>query len=162
MAVTHVVRSADVTVADWRRAVPEVTHRRAARRALKGAKAELPARLLRPGDRAGALRAGIGYIPEDRQADVFVPLLGAAENIVMTSTDRIARFGFVGPRRREAWAAPLARRLSLVSAGLGQPVRELSGGNRPAAWTWPPRNCCSPSSTGSPPKPARACCWPVS
>jgi simple sugar transport system ATP-binding protein len=85
---------------------------------------------LRPGDRASALRAGIGYIPEDRQADGFVPLLGAAENISMTITDRIARFGFVGPRRREARVAPLARRLSLVSAGLGQPVRELSGGNQ--------------------------------
>jgi simple sugar transport system ATP-binding protein len=87
-------------------------------------------RVLRPGDRAGALRAGIGYIPEDRQADGFVPLLGAAENITMTITDRIARSGFIGPRRREARAAPLARRLSLVSAGLGQPVRELSGGNQ--------------------------------
>ena len=86
--------------------------------------------VLRPGDRAGALRAGIGYIPEDRQADGFVPLLGAAENITMTVTDRIARGGFVGPRRREALAAPLAGRLSLVSAGLGQPVRELSGGNQ--------------------------------
>ena len=87
-------------------------------------------RVLRPGDRAAALRAGIGYIPEDRQADGFVPLLGAAENISMTIVDRIARGGFVGPRRREALAAPLARRLSLVSAGLGQPVRELSGGNQ--------------------------------
>jgi len=85
---------------------------------------------LRPGDRAGALRAGIGYIPEDRQAEGFVPLLGAAENIAMTITDRIARGGLVGPRRREERAAPLARRLSLVSAGLGQPVRELSGGNQ--------------------------------
>jgi simple sugar transport system ATP-binding protein len=86
--------------------------------------------VLRTGDRAGALRAGIGYIPEDRQADGLVPLLGAAENITMTITDRIARSGFVGPKRREARAAPLARRLSLVSAGLGQPVRELSGGNQ--------------------------------
>ena len=86
--------------------------------------------LLRPGDRAAALRAGIGYIPEDRQAEGFVPLLGAAENIAMTITDRIARAGFVAPGRREERAAPLARRLSLVSAGLGQPVRELSGGNQ--------------------------------
>jgi simple sugar transport system ATP-binding protein len=87
-------------------------------------------RVLRPGDRPAALRAGIGYIPEDRQADGFVPLLGAAENIAMTITDRITRAGFISPRRREALAAPLARRLSLVSAGLGQPVRELSGGNQ--------------------------------
>ena len=85
---------------------------------------------IRPGDRAAALRAGIGYIPEDRQAEGFVPLLGAAENITMTITERIARAGLVGPRRREQRAAPLARRLSLVSAGLSQPVRELSGGNQ--------------------------------
>jgi simple sugar transport system ATP-binding protein len=89
-----------------------------------------PDRVLPPGDRAGALRAGIGYIPEDRQAEGFVPLLGAAENMSMTITDRISRAGFVSPRRREERAAPLARRLSLVSAGLGQPVRELSGGNQ--------------------------------
>jgi len=87
-------------------------------------------RLIRPGDRAAALRAGIGYIPEDRQAEGFVPLLGAAENITMTITERISRAGLVGPKRREQRAAPLARRLSLVSAGLGQPVRELSGGNQ--------------------------------
>jgi simple sugar transport system ATP-binding protein len=86
--------------------------------------------VLRPGDRAGALRAGIGFIPEDRQAEGFVPLLGAAENIAMTITDRISRAGFISPKRREERAAPLARRLSLVSAGLGQPVRELSGGNQ--------------------------------
>jgi simple sugar transport system ATP-binding protein len=89
-----------------------------------------PDRVLRPGDRAGALRAGVGYIPEDRQAEGFVPLLGAAENIAMTITDRISRAGFIGPRRREERAAPLARRLMLVSSGLGQPVRELSGGNQ--------------------------------
>jgi len=87
-------------------------------------------KVLPPGDRAAALRAGVGFIPEDRQAEGFVPLLGAAENIAMTITDRIARAGFISPKRREARAAPLARRLSLVSAGLGQPVRELSGGNQ--------------------------------
>ena len=86
--------------------------------------------VVRPGDRAGALRAGIGFIPEDRQAEGFVPLLGAAENMAMTITDRIARVGLVSPRRREERVAPLARRLSLVAAGLGQPVRELSGGNQ--------------------------------
>ncbi|MBV9380160.1 MAG: ATP-binding cassette domain-containing protein [Streptosporangiaceae bacterium] len=90
----------------------------------------LGARVLRPGDRAGAMRAGVGYIPEDRQADGFVPLLGVAENITFTIVDRLARFGIVPPRAREARAAPLARRLSIVSAGLGQPVGELSGGNQ--------------------------------
>ena len=98
--------------------------------ALDAGEVRFGGRVLAAGDRAAALRAGIGYIPEDRQADGFVPLLGAAENIAMTITDRIARAGFVSPKRREGRAAPLARRLSLVSAGLGQPVRELSGGNQ--------------------------------
>jgi simple sugar transport system ATP-binding protein len=87
-------------------------------------------RRLTPGDRAAALRAGVGYIPEDRQADGFVALLGVAENATMTIVDRLARFGVVGPRRRERAAAPLAQRLSVVSAGLGQPAGELSGGNQ--------------------------------
>jgi simple sugar transport system ATP-binding protein len=87
-------------------------------------------RVLPPGDRGAALAAGIGYIPEDRQADGFVPLMGAAENIAMTIAGQLARFGLIGPRRRERRAAPLAERLSLVSAGLSQPVRELSGGNQ--------------------------------
>jgi simple sugar transport system ATP-binding protein len=78
-----------------------------------------------------SLLAGVGYIPEDRQADGFVPLLGVAENATMTITGWLARLaGFVRPAARTAAASPLARRLSIVSAGLGQPVGELSGGNQ--------------------------------
>jgi simple sugar transport system ATP-binding protein len=99
-------------------------------RAPSAGQVRLGERVLPPGDRVAALAAGVGYIPEDRQADGFVPLLGAAENIAMTIASRIARFGFISPRRREERAAPLAKRLSLVSAGLGQPVGELSGGNQ--------------------------------
>jgi simple sugar transport system ATP-binding protein len=87
---------------------------------------ELPA-----GRRATALRAGVGYIPEDRQREGFVAALGVAENVTMTITDLLARFaGLLPPRTRAAAAAPLARQLSIVSAGLGQPVGELSGGNQ--------------------------------
>ncbi len=58
-------------------------------------------------------------------------LLGVAENATMTITDWLARAaGLLRPRARAAAAEPLARRLSIVSAGLGQPVGELSGGNQ--------------------------------
>ena len=78
-----------------------------------------------------ALREGIGYIPEDRQREGFVAAMGVAENMTLTITDLLARFaGFVLPKARAAAAAPLARKLSVVSAGLGQPVGELSGGNQ--------------------------------
>jgi simple sugar transport system ATP-binding protein len=84
-----------------------------------------------PGRRDLALRAGVGYIPEDRQAEGFVSLLGVAENGTMTIVDWLSRrLGWMRPRARAAAMAPLARTLSVVSAGLNQPVGELSGGNQ--------------------------------
>ncbi len=84
-----------------------------------------------PGRRDLALRLGVGYIPEDRQRDGFVAPLGVAENVTMTITDWLATMlGFIRPRARAAAAAPFARGLSIISAGLGQPVAELSGGNQ--------------------------------
>ncbi len=84
-----------------------------------------------PGRRDLALRAGVGYIPEDRQAEGFVSLLGVAENGTMTIVDWLARrLGWLRPGARSAAMAPLARSLSIVSAGLNQPVGELSGGNQ--------------------------------
>jgi simple sugar transport system ATP-binding protein len=83
------------------------------------------------GRRDLALLAGIGYIPEDRQAEGFVSGLSVAENTTMTIVDWLARrLGWLSPRARATAAAPLARRLSIVSAGLAQPVGELSGGNQ--------------------------------
>jgi simple sugar transport system ATP-binding protein len=84
-----------------------------------------------PGRRDLAVRLGVGYIPEDRQRDGFVAPLGVAENVTMTITDWLATMlGLIRPRARAAAAAPLARGLSIISAGLGQPVAELSGGNQ--------------------------------
>jgi simple sugar transport system ATP-binding protein len=84
-----------------------------------------------PGRRDLALRAGVGYIPEDRRAEGYVPALGVAENVTMTIASRLTRtLGFVLPRSRAAAAAPLVSQLSIRSAGLGQPVAELSGGNQ--------------------------------
>jgi simple sugar transport system ATP-binding protein len=96
-----------------------------------GGEVRLRDRLVPPGRRAAAQRAGIGYIPEDRRAEGFVAMLGVAENITMTITRRLAgRLGVLRPRTRATAAAPLTRALSLVSAGPGQPVSELSGGNQ--------------------------------
>jgi simple sugar transport system ATP-binding protein len=78
-----------------------------------------------------ALKAGVGYVPEDRRAEGFVRVLSVGENSTMTIVDRLAnRVGVLLPRRRDAAARPLAARLSIVSAGLSQLVGELSGGNQ--------------------------------
>jgi simple sugar transport system ATP-binding protein len=96
-----------------------------------GGAVALHGRRVPPGRRAAAQRAGIGYIPEDRRAEGFVPLLGVAENITMTITRQLAdRLGILRPRARATAAGPLSSALSLVSSGPGQPVSELSGGNQ--------------------------------
>ena len=96
-----------------------------------GGEIRLRGRLVPPGRRAAAQRAGIGYIPEDRRAEGFVAPLGVAENITMTITRQLAGpLGVLRPHGRAVAAAPLGRALSLVSSGPGQPVSELSGGNQ--------------------------------
>jgi simple sugar transport system ATP-binding protein len=96
-----------------------------------GGEVRLRGRVVPPGRRDLAQRAGIGYIPEDRRAEGFVAHLGVAENATMTITKRLSdRFGVLSPGRRVAAAAPLTGRLSVVSSGPGQPVGELSGGNQ--------------------------------
>jgi len=87
---------------------------------------------LPPGDRAAALRAGVGYIPEDRRAAGFVGGLSIAENMTMSVTDRLSagRLGVLAPRAVLNAAEPWADSLALVAASLGQPVSDLSGGNQ--------------------------------
>ncbi|MGH6656475.1 MAG: sugar ABC transporter ATP-binding protein [Actinocrinis sp.] len=92
----------------------------------------LAGRRLPNGRRDAALRAGVGYIPEDRRSEGFVGPLSIAENVTMTVTDRLARSGrgILAPRALERAAAPLASALSVAAASLKQPVAELSGGNQ--------------------------------
>jgi simple sugar transport system ATP-binding protein len=88
-------------------------------------------RELRTGHVAAALRAGVGYIPADRQVDGFVGQLGVAENQTMTIVNRLSgRFGLLRRRVRREAAAPMANAMALVASSLDQEVRELSGGNQ--------------------------------
>jgi simple sugar transport system ATP-binding protein len=83
------------------------------------------------GRRDRAMRAGVGYIPEDRQSEGFVALLGVAENTTMTIADWLSgRLGWLLPRARAHAAEPLTSKLSVIAADARQPVGELSGGNQ--------------------------------
>jgi len=84
------------------------------------------------GDRAAALEAGVGYVPEDRRAAGFVGGLSIAENMTMSIVDRLSA-GRLGLLRRGAVteaAKPWAHSLALVASSLSQHVSDLSGGNQ--------------------------------
>ncbi|HEX3789524.1 MAG TPA: sugar ABC transporter ATP-binding protein [Pseudonocardiaceae bacterium] len=82
-----------------------------------------------PGDVASALRAGLGFVPQDRHQQGLVPLLSVAENATLTVTDRLGRGGFISPRRRRATAWQAIDDLAIKTDGPEQPVAGLSGGN---------------------------------
>ncbi len=86
-------------------------------------------RAVRPGDVPAALAAGLGFVPEDRHHQGFVPLLSVAENGTMSIAHKLGRLGAVSPARRRARAVRMIQDLDIKTEGPDQPVGDLSGGN---------------------------------
>ncbi|WP_214323468.1 sugar ABC transporter ATP-binding protein [Nonomuraea sediminis] len=84
---------------------------------------------VKPGDVPAALQAGLGFVPEDRHHEGFVPLLSVGENATIPIARKLGRFGLVLPARRRAKAVQLIRDLDIKTEGPDQPVADLSGGN---------------------------------
>ena len=85
---------------------------------------------IRPGSVPASLAAGIGFVPEDRHREGLIPLRSIAENMTLTVTDRLGRYGFVSAGARREAAVELMDRLDVHAAGPDQPVSALSGGNQ--------------------------------
>jgi simple sugar transport system ATP-binding protein len=84
----------------------------------------------RPGSVRTALRAGIGFVPQDRHHEGLVEGLSIAENITMSVPHRLGRHGFVSPRRRTEFAQRMISELGIVPPRPEQAAGDLSGGNQ--------------------------------
>ncbi|GAA2213250.1 sugar ABC transporter ATP-binding protein [Nonomuraea monospora] len=84
---------------------------------------------VRPGDVPAAMRAGLGFVPEDRHHEGFVPLLSVGENATFPIARKLGRYGLVSPARRRARAEQMIGALDIKTEGPDQPVGDLSGGN---------------------------------
>ncbi|MFD1536182.1 sugar ABC transporter ATP-binding protein [Nonomuraea guangzhouensis] len=84
---------------------------------------------VRPGDVPAALGAGLGFVPEDRNREGFVPLLSVGENGTLPIARKLGRYGVVSPARRRSKAVQLIKELDIKTEGPDQPVGDLSGGN---------------------------------
>ncbi|MFE5093299.1 sugar ABC transporter ATP-binding protein [Streptomyces sp. NPDC056638] len=87
-------------------------------------------RKLRRLSSAGAIRAGISLLPEDRKAEGIVPGLSVRENIVLAAMPRLSRFGVVSRRKQDRIVDIFVKRLRIKAASPEQKVGELSGGNQ--------------------------------
>jgi ABC-type sugar transport system ATPase subunit len=92
--------------------------------------ASLDGRPLRLRDPADAVRAGIGFIPEDRKAEGLALEQSVATNIALAALHRISRFGFTDRGARKTIAEDFRRTLGVRCASVDAPVRTLSGGNQ--------------------------------
>jgi rhamnose transport system ATP-binding protein len=91
---------------------------------------EVGGRTLPAGRPLAAMRAGIGFVPEDRRQQGLVMDLSIARNATMTRTGALARGGLIRSGAEDRLAKEWATRLQLKFHRLADPVGFLSGGNQ--------------------------------
>lgn len=82
------------------------------------------------GSPTAAMRAGIGFVPEDRRQHGLVMELSTADNIALASLQRLRRRGLLFASVERAFAADWAQRLQVRFSRLSNRVSSLSGGNQ--------------------------------
>ncbi len=86
-----------------------------------------PVRIHSPGD---AVRAGIGYLSEDRQGSGILTQHALVTNVSLVSLRKYLRGGFIAGRRERAAAAGYVRQFGIRTSGLDTRLEFLSGGNQ--------------------------------
>ncbi|GAA4897875.1 ABC transporter ATP-binding protein [Tessaracoccus lubricantis] len=79
---------------------------------------------------AKTIKAGLGYVPEDRHRDGFVGEFSIAENLVLNNLDEFSRGGSLQLKKIADNAVARIEEFDIRSGSHTQPVRSLSGGNQ--------------------------------
>ena len=77
-----------------------------------------------------AIRAGIGFTPEERKRDGIVLGMGVSANLVMTVLKRLSRFGLLSARGERSIARISCGRLAIKTPSVHTEAGKLSGGNQ--------------------------------
>ncbi len=77
-----------------------------------------------------AIKAGIGFVAEDRKLHGIIPELSVADNLTLAALPQLARFGFISRARHRQVVAQFVRQLRIKASSPSQKIRELSGGNQ--------------------------------
>ncbi|MFE7895250.1 sugar ABC transporter ATP-binding protein [Streptomyces sp. NPDC057412] len=84
----------------------------------------------RRGSVPAALKAGVGFVPQDRHHQGYVPEMSIADNGTLTIPERLGPPGFIDGRRRDTYARSMIENLAIKTPGPELPVSGLSGGNQ--------------------------------
>lgn len=77
-----------------------------------------------------AIKAGIAYVPEDRQIQGAILDMSIQENITLPQLEKVNRGPIVKASRERRLADTYGKKLSIKASGWRQQVGELSGGNQ--------------------------------
>ena len=79
---------------------------------------------------ARTLRAGLGYVPEDRNKDGLIGDFSIAQNLVLDNLDHFSVGGNLKLGQINQHAAKLVEEFDIRTDSYAQPARSLSGGNQ--------------------------------
>ena len=82
------------------------------------------------GSTTAAMKAGLGFVPEDRKRQGLVLPLTALENLTLPTLGGLSRFGWIRAGSERAIAGDVFSRLKLPAPDLGFVTAGLSGGNQ--------------------------------
>jgi len=77
-----------------------------------------------------AMKAGIGYLPEDRKRDGIIADLSVRENIILAMQVMKGFFHPMSRKEAEAFADEYIKALAIKTASQDTPIKSLSGGNQ--------------------------------
>ncbi|MEP3279957.1 MAG: sugar ABC transporter ATP-binding protein [Stappiaceae bacterium] len=84
----------------------------------------------KPTSPANAIASGIGFLSEDRKVEGIIPDMSVRENLTLALLPRLSRYGQIDRAREKEIVEDFIKRLGIKTAGMEQPIRELSGGNQ--------------------------------
>jgi ribose transport system ATP-binding protein len=77
-----------------------------------------------------AVRAGVGYVPQERRVEGVVLPMSMAANITLPSLRRMSRWGVLGTGGERALAREWVKKLSIRPPNIDLPCGNFSGGNQ--------------------------------
>jgi ribose transport system ATP-binding protein len=99
-------------------------------RASQSGEVRLDGRRLPPGRVTSAVRAGLGLAPEERKSQALILDDRIYRNVTLATFAHYATGGITRSSAERAAASDIAKELALQPAGVGRPVKTLSGGNQ--------------------------------
>ncbi|GAA6206794.1 sugar ABC transporter ATP-binding protein [Cognatishimia sp. WU-CL00825] len=97
---------------------------------LKAGSIHRPGRKSKSNTPADAIATGVGFLTEDRKREGIIPHMTVRENMTLALLPRLKKMGRVDRKRETELVDRFIKSLGIKTAGMEQPIRELSGGNQ--------------------------------